>query len=546
MMDSGTHSKPNVLIFMTDQQTSATILDGYKPRAITPHLDRLRTRAVTFSNAYTPSPHCCPSRASFFTSKYPSEHGVWNNVHVSNALARGPKDGTPFWSYDFARAGYKMAFSGKWHVSNFQRPSDFGWEELAITAGGFGAGMSVEQQRREAKSREMKLFENLDKGTLDNKRQPGEVIRPGWPGYTHYGTDEDPFGDLDVVNKAVDYINRHPSADDKDAPWCMYVGTLGPHDPYMPPARFLDWYDLDDIELPDSFDDTLDDKPGLYSRTRDHFDQLTIDEHRDALRHYLAFCSYEDELFGKLIAALEATGQLDDTIVVYLSDHGDYVAEHGLWGKGLPAFQSAYRIPCVISGPGIAPEVLGTTCETATSIVDIGPTLSALCGVTAGQPVSGRSLVNCLAPNGAPDPDPDVFFQSNGNEAYGIQRAIVSNGWKLVYNMFDHDELYDLRRDPHELTNLLAKPRGQRLVGRGPLATIPAELRDKVQDLYLRLWNFCIEHDDENINGYILTALAPFGPGIVEQFDLRHLTRATSTAMARPHASQPPNDLDRK
>jgi len=511
-MMSARQDKPNVLIFMTDQQNGWTIRDGQRPRAITPNVDAFRKRAVSFTNAFSPSPHCCPSRVSFHTGIYPSEHGVWNNVNVSNALTRGPRPGTPFWSRDFKAAGYEMPFCGKWHVSNFENPSHFGWDEVFTTAAGYGAGLTLEEQKEEAKQREKQAF--AAQPTKTGARAPGEVIRPGWPDYTHFGTDENPFGDGTVVDHAVASLRNLASLNETRLPWCTYVGTLGPHDPYTPPARFLEWYDIDDIDLPESFSDVMDDKPRLYSRTRDRFDQLTEDEHCEALRHYLAFCSYEDELFGQLLGVLEETGQLDDTIVIYLSDHGDYAAEHGLWGKGLPAFQSAYRIPLIIGGPGVAENSFGLECAAPASVVDLGPTLLELCGVESDSEHSGTSLKPWLDGSADFNAPRDVFFQSNGNEAYGIQRAVYSGSWKLVHNMFDHDELYDLADDPNELTNLLARPPAIRETGRGPLDTIPQNLREIVERLYRKLWSFSLAHDDENINDYILTALAPFGPGI--------------------------------
>ncbi|WP_171132849.1 MULTISPECIES: sulfatase-like hydrolase/transferase [unclassified Ruegeria] len=160
MRNAAIKKQPNVLIFMTDQQSSYTLCDGHYARAKNPHLDRFRKRAVTFTNAYTPSPHCCPSRASFFTSKYPSEHGVWNNVNVTNALSRGPREATPFWSRDLKQAGYDLAFSGKWHVSNSEQPADFGWMELKVTAQGSGVSLSADEQRSRARTKEIKLLES--------------------------------------------------------------------------------------------------------------------------------------------------------------------------------------------------------------------------------------------------------------------------------------------------------------------------------------------------------------------------------------------------
>lgn len=505
-------TKPNVLIFMTDQQTGATIQDGANARAITPHLDKFRQRAVTFNNAFAPSPHCCPSRTSFFTGLYPSQHGVWNNVNVPNALSRGPRADTRFWSTDLAAAGYDLAFSGKWHVSNFQRPADFGWRELMVTSTGSGAGLSPEAQQADARAQAMALVEGLS-ASVAEARGPGEILRPGWPAYTHFGTDENPFGDADVVQKGVDYIHAYPKADGAE-PFCLYVGTLGPHDPYTPPQEYLDWYDPDDIALPASFDDPMADKPGLYTRTRDKFDQLSVAEHKETLQHYLAFCSYEDALFGQLLSALEETGQADNTIIIFTSDHGDYVGEHGLWCKGLPAFQSAYNVPLVISGPGVCENLRGHETDNPISLVDVGPTLLDLCAVSSAASMSGVSVCPWLSGVSEVVAPRDMVFQTNGNEAYGIQRTIVSGDWKLVYNMFDHDELYNLAEDPDEMINLLPASRGERQVGRGALDGVPVELRDRLADLYRRLWCFGLAHDDDNINGYIMTALAGFGPGV--------------------------------
>lgn len=505
---------PNILIFMTDQQNGRTIYGESHHRAKTPNLDAYREKAISFTNAFSPSPHCCPSRTSFFTGRYPSEHGVWNNVHVSNALTRGPRDNTPFWSRDLNDSGYKLAFAGKWHVSNWQSPAEFGWKELLVTSLGYGTGLSLDEQRDEARARELRVLE--DPGPDSGPRKPGEVIRPGWPDYTHFGTSEDPFGDGAVVDSAIAYL-REESSGDCD-PWCLYVGTLGPHDPYTPPKEFLDWYNIEEIVLPDSFDDPMDDKPGLYARTRDRFDQLTQAEHKEALRHYLAFCSYEDALFGRLLQTLEETEQAEDTIVIYLSDHGDYAAEHGLWGKGLPSFQSAYRIPLVVGGPCIPQKAHGAICERPTSLVELGSAIVDLTmSIQDKQNECPNSLTEILmrGPEGI-SPKNDVFFQSNGNEVYGLQRCVISDGWKLVYNMFDNDELYDLTADPEELRNLLAKPSGERKLGRGPLDVIPPELQSIVKTLYRKLWTFGLLHEDENINGYILTALAPYGPGIAQ------------------------------
>jgi arylsulfatase A-like enzyme len=323
------------------------------------------------------------------------------------------------------------------------------------------------------------------------RREPGEILRPGWGPYRHYGIDENPFGDADQVASAIDVIRSRPA----DRPWAHYIGTLGPHDPYHVPRRFLDLYDPDSIELPPSFADRMEDKPALYRRTRSMFDQLTEAEHREAIRHYLAFCSYEDFLFGQVLEALDASGQAGDTAVIYCSDHGDYLGDHGLWCKGLPCFRGAYEVPLIVRWPGRGAR---PGCEETSfvSLADIAPTLLEMAGIDPGRTFAGASLVPFLSGESPANWRDAVFTQTNGNELYGIQRSVMTRDWKLVFNGFDFDELYDLRADPHETRNLASRP---------DLAPVRSEL-------YGRLWAFAREQEDQAINNYIMVGLAEHGP----------------------------------
>ena len=371
-----------------------------------------------------------------------------------------------------------------------------------------GTGLSPEEQDREARDREVAA---LRAGTVDGPpvtRRPGEIQRRGFPPYVHYGgvedawlqhyfrggDPEDPFGDTTVVAAAEERLRDLLGGSD---PWCLFVGTLGPHDPYIPPARFLDLYPVGSLSLPESFSDPMDDKPALYRRTREAFAQLSPAEHLQALRHYLAFCSYEDELFGRLLACLREAGAYDDTLVVYLSDHGDYAGDHGLWCKGLPSFISAYHIPAIVKLPGTdGPR--GLERRELVSLADFGPTFLQAAGLPAVSGDAGRSLLPLLDGAG-PVPWRDaLFFQTNGNETYGIQRSVLTDRWRFVYNGFDYDELYDLAADPGQMHNLACDPQFRPVVG----------------DCYRRLWDFALRHGDTLTNDYIFTALADVGPGI--------------------------------
>lgn len=472
-------SKPNILIFMTDQQRGATVTDE---RCLTPNLDRFRKNGVTFTNAFCPSPHCCPSRATFLTGLYPSEHGVWHNVGVANAITRDLKEGVRLWSEDLSANGYDLYYSGKWHVSAVHHPEDYGWIECVATSRGGMCDIEMAWQRYA----EMPP-ENLE----PHKRDDGEVVRPGWSPYTHYGSEENPFNDEGVVDAAIGCLRETGKT---GKPWCRFVGTLGPHDPYKVPQRFLDMYDLDSIELPVNFHDDLANRPNLYKRTRDAFSQLSELEHRKAILHYLAFCSYEDYLFGKVIDALEELGELDNTLIIYTSDHGDYIGEHGLWCKGLPCFRGAYEIPLVIGGAGVAAP--GRTVDEYISLADFAPTFLELTETGCDREFAGLSIMPFLRNEMVESWRDAVYTQSNGNEQYGIQRSVMTKEWKYVYNGFDYDELYDIINDPHETHNLINDPRH----------------KDKVKELCEKMWKFARDRKDNCINPYIMVGFAPYGP----------------------------------
>lgn len=472
---------PNILIFMTDQQRGCTVLPEDPTQ--TPVLDRFRQEALTFDSAYCPSPHCCPSRTSFFTGLYPSEHGVWNNVKVPNALSRGPVEGTRYWFEDLRDAGYSLDWDGKWHVDTKAAPADLGWQAGISTATGSKVmGMDWDKYRDLARQ-----------PAATPEREPGQIVRPGYSPYRHYDTNENPFNDGGIVDRAIEAIKARTGT---ETSWCQYIGTLGPHDPYIPPQRFLDLYDPAEIDLPPSFDDRMQDKPGFYRRTRGIFDQLSQDEHREAIRHYRAFCSYEDHLFGKVLEALEASGQADNTVVIYMSDHGDYLGDHGLWCKGLPCFEGAYHVPLIVRWPGVTDRPRRESAFV--SLTDFAPTFLELAGLHANRAFSGQSLVPFLKGETPTLWRDAVFTQSNGNELYGIQRSIRTREWKYVYNGFDFDELYDLRNDPHETKNLASDP----------------DYAATVRALCQRLWRFGAAHGENAVNDYIMVGFAPYGPAV--------------------------------
>ncbi len=482
--------RPNILIFMTDHQRG----DMAPPfqKAITPNLNRFYEEAVAFNNAYCPAPHCCPARATFFSGLYPSQHGVWNNVDVGNTLSRGLNDGVRLWSEDLKEVGYRLYFTGKWHVSHEEGPDDRGWEVISE----YRKYEKPKGHRPTPDPYEWEHYSNLEVHSADRRRRDGEILRTGYPDYLQYGVNENPFGDNDKVDSAVKCILER---NDTGEPWCHFIGTLGPHDPYNVPQRFLDMYDFEDIHLPENFYDDMKDKPAFYRRTKDRYSQLSEQEHRKSILHYLAFCTYEDYLFGRVLEALKEKEELENTVIIYTSDHGDYMGEHGLWTKGLPCFHSAYHVPLLIKWPECI-ENPGRTVEQFISLADVAPTILEIAGIKPDREFAGHSLVPFLKGNNPQVWRDAVFTQTNGNELYGIQRSVMTKEWKYTYNGFDYDELYNRKEDPNELRNLINDSRYQPVV----------------REMCRRMWEFAYLNGDVCINPYIMVAHAPYGPGIIK------------------------------
>jgi len=475
-------ARPNILIFMTDHQRGDTALPEHP--AITPNLTQFVSQGVAFTETFCPSPHCCPARATFHSGLYPTRSGVWNNICNGQALTRGLKRGVRLWSQDLAQAGYRMVWSGKWHVSVEETPRDRGWGQELFVSG----YKPAEHEMQWGGYR--KLADRPD----DTQRGEGQALRPGYGTYTLYGTrDQVNAHDEKTVDLAVKAL---PEAAASGKPWAMFVGLIGPHDPYVVPKRYVDRYDLKDVPLPPSFADGLADKPRIYQRMRRRiWSQMSEREIREGIRHFWAYCTYLDELFGKVLAALEATGQANDTLVLYTSDHGDYCGDHGLFAKGIPCFRGAYHVPAIIRWPAGVKNP-GRRVEDFVSLADFAPTFVELATGKAEGAYSGASLVPFLrgeTPQGWRDA---LFTQCNGVELYYTQRSVMTRQLKYVFNGFDFDELYDLRADPHEMRNV---------------AEDPAYAAAK-RDLLRRLWQFALREEDTAINSYVTVGLAPFGP----------------------------------
>jgi arylsulfatase A-like enzyme len=482
--------RPNILIYMTDQEQAQVSFPEHPCQM--PHTEQLARDGVLFRNCHTVAAHCCPTRARFMTGLYPSRHGVYNNVKTHTAIHKGLNEGVVTFSELIRESGYRMAYSGKWHVTNLENPSDRGWEELHVTAPGDG----------EIGDRGASRWKGAGAG-VPEKRERGQVLRPGWGHYQLYGSRKmtgpkgyEDSGDHKTVRHAVDALPELATSGD---PWCLFAGPTGPHDPFIVPERFAGKYDPADVQLPPSFRDRMADKPRIYQRQRQQYwDQLSEDEVRESIAHYWGYCTMMDEMFGEVLAALDATGQADNTLVIRTSDHGDYCAAHGLYCKGVGSFREAYHIPLAVRWPnGI--DTAGREVSALTNVMDFAPTFLDLAGIeTVPEGVAGQSLVPWLREETPENWRDTHYTQFNGVELYYTQRIVQTHTHKYVYNGFDFDELYDLEADPHEMVNLADQ----------------ADYEEIKRDLVRRMWETALAEDDIITNPYATVAMAPWGPGI--------------------------------
>lgn len=442
---------PNILVFMTDQQRWDTTLPTHPCR--TPHLDRLAAQGISFERCYTTAAHCCPARASMMTGLMPSGHGIRNNVANAAALSTSLKQGVVTWSQRLCDAGYRLGYSGKWHVSGEHTPADCGWSEIG-PIGARRRGEPVPPGVREHPG----LLEPVPR---PDPRPEGVHLNNGWPPRPFIGSDEN-FGrnhvDRQSLEAGLEGIKQFASG---DKPWCVMMSLNGPHDPFIVPEPYASLYDPDDIPLPPSFDDRLCDKPNIYRRHREElWDQFTPREYRLAIARYWGCCTMLDDWLGETLATLEATGQRDNTLIVFLSDHGEMLGDHGLFLKGIMAFDEAHHVPLIMSLPSQIKDP-GRRVGDLVCLSDFAPTIVDVAEADDLVAVHGRSLRPYFEHKTHSQARRVHYNQMDGVELYYTQRTVRTPRYRYTFNGFDFDELYDLEHDPHEMVNLRTDSRYQ-------------------------------------------------------------------------------------
>jgi len=418
---------PNILFLISDQQQQATITP--ESPCHMPNISLLRDSGVTFSQARTVNAICSPARASLMTGLYPHNHGMVDNTHCVEKFRADFQNERNLLSKQLKVHGYRLGYFGKWHVERTGSPEAFGFDQFTTEYHGREFPRTLE------KSRIIKQFGYNDRVLYGVHRESIEE------------TEESFFYD-----QGIEFIQK---SQNRSEPWCAFISTNAPHDPYIAPEELYKLYNPSEITLPESFEDLMEDKPGIYRRLKSVWKDLTRQDFQEATACYYANCTLVDSQVGRVIDLLESTGQRENTIIIYLSDHGDMMGGHGLLCKGVPAFDESYRIPLIISWPGHIPS--GDVCATYASIIDIAPTVLELTECQSMKDIDGESLIPCIKGE-ANSLVRSIYAEFFGQRLSFSQRIVWKDKYKYVFNSFDFDELYDLSKDPAEMKNLTNDP----------------------------------------------------------------------------------------
>ena len=428
---------PNVLFVVSDDQRADGIAALGNPRISTPHLDSLVESGFSFTRAYcqgsTVAAVCAPSRAMLLSGKslFRLEGSVYDQ-----------RDTDPILPEYLRRSGWTTHGTGKWHNGRtwFQRAFDRG---DAIFHGGMGP------------HRGLPVHHFDPSGTYANSER--------------YETAT--FSSTEFANATLAFI-EWLEGEEREGPFMAYVAFTAPHDPRTPPGEYRAMYDPDALPVPPSY---LDIHP---------FDNGDIAVRDELLapwprmpeivqRHvadYYGMISHMDAELGRILAALEAAGERENTLVVFLSDHGLSLGGHGLMGKQ-NLYEDSMRAPLVFSGPGVP---VGSS-DALVYLFDVYPTLCELLELEVPPGVDGRSLAPVI--RGERAGVRDAIFTAYLH----VQRAVRDARWKLIeYPLVGETQLFDLERDPHETVDLAEDPEhGARLeLMRELLATQRAEFAD--------------------------------------------------------------------
>ncbi|NND97923.1 MAG: sulfatase [Pirellulaceae bacterium] len=438
--------RPNVLFLICDDLNCDIGCYGH-PQVKTPNLDRLAARGVRFPNTHCQYPLCGPSRASFMTGLYADQTLIHRNaIYIRERI---PNVNTM--SQMFRDAGYFATRIGK--LYHYNVPKHIG------TSGHddpYSWNYTINPRGRD-KSDEDKIF-SLTPGSF------GATL--SW--LAADGNDLEQTDGI-AATEAIKMLQQHRDADQS---FFLAVGLFRPHTPYVAPRKYFDMYPLENIvvpEVPEGYLDTLPSPARKSITRRKNQVNLQKDLAQKSIQAYYASITFADAQLGRILDGLENSGLSDNTIVLFTSDHGYHMGEHGHYQK-TTLFENATRVPLIMAGPGID---RGTVAQTMAEMVDFYPTLAELSGLEKPEFVSGRSLVPALQ-------DPTAIVRDSALTQYDIGYSIRTKDYR--YSEWGENgaagrELYDENTDRAEMHNLAESDQHIQTIQR-----LSKMLRDRIRD----------------------------------------------------------------
>lgn len=480
--------QPNFLFIITDQHRADHTGFGGNPLVRTPCLDALAKRSMQFDRAFVANPICMPNRSSILTGRMPSVHGTrFNGVPLDWA------------SETFVRvlreAGWDTALIGKAHFQNFGLGAGLiarffpssrdavraryakGWDEYENRARHAEGRVAVADDFYGFAHTDLVLghgdqcgghyYQWLVEQGIDPAAQGAAFAvdrYEGWQQVYKPAVSQEHYPTSYVEKQSVQYIEDAALRDNPFFLWCSFPD---PHHPFTPPGEYWEMYDPADVELPRTFEDAHGDSLPIYRQRLKHKGSqrgpvqpfaVSADQLRHAAAAEYGMISMLDSAIGRILESLERTGQANNTIVVFTSDHGDMFGDHGMMLKGGMHYEGCLRIPLLISAPG---RKAGASSALVSSI-DLAQTLLEAAGLPPYHGMQGKSLMPLLE-----DPtqelreslliEEDEILDMAGLGVPLRMRTLLTQTARLtLYDGADAGELFDLEKDPDELRNLFA------------------------------------------------------------------------------------------
>jgi len=439
----GRSERPNILLITADEMRHDCYGAAGHPLVRTPHLDALARRGVRFTNAYTTFPVCVPARMSILTGQYAHAHGLTTN--------RGfLPEGQPTLPSALREAGYRTAAFGKMH---FWPPyKSYGFETMRL-AEQHGLGYKIDDYHSDYLARRglVDLWDLWDQQAPYRKEAPAEY----WESFGAKASaiPDEHYHTTWIADRTIEFLNE---ADER--PFFVWTSFIKPHHPFDPPKPWDEMYDPKDVPAPDdqalALEKPLLTRGGRRDPRQAYFDlsRLSEEAYRRVAALYYASISHIDHHVGRIMKALEEGGLLEDTLVIFTSDHGDYMGAYGLILKdpNVP-YDALAKVPMIAAGPGVKE---GTVSDALVSLVDLFPTAARLAGAAIPPSVQGKDISSLLAGGGDASPVREAIFMESRNV-----KAVRTGRYKYLY---DHEcgieELYDLVADPREQVNMAGRP----------------------------------------------------------------------------------------